>query len=292
MNERFGTYGAWLHPDLGRSRIAYAAELEDLGFRTVWVGIGAEPVGDMRLLEEMLAATRTAVIATAIVNMWNDDARSLARHHRRIVDRHGPRLLLGVGLGHPEKRPSYQAPLQRMTDYVDVLLRERVPAEDVVIGALGTRTLDLAGRRTLGAHPYLTVPAHTRHARNILGARAFLAPEHKVVFTEDADQARSIGRPAVQHPYLGLRNYTDNLQRHGFTKDDVSGAGSDRHIDALVAHGSPEAIYRRLDEHLAAGANHVGIQVLTGEHDATPMPAFRALATHRPPARPNTGAAS
>ena len=285
MNERFGTYGAWLHPEFGRSRIAYAAELEDLGFRTVWVGIGAEPVGDMGVLEEMLAATRTAVVATAIVNMWNDDADSLAGHYHRIVDRHGPRLLLGVGLGHPEKRPSCQAPLQRMTDYVDVLLRERVPAEDVVIGALGTRTLDLAGRRTLGAHPYLTVPAHTGHARSIMGPSAFLAPEQKVVLTDDADQARSIGRPAVQHPYLGLRNYTDNLQRHGFTKDDVSGAGSDRLIDALVAHGSPEAIYRRLDEHVAAGADHVGIQVLTGEHDATPMPAFRALAAHRPPSK-------
>jgi len=284
MIERFGTYGAWLHPELGRSRIAYATELEDLGFRTAWVGIGAEPVGDMRLLEEMLAATRTVVIATAIVNMWNDDADSLARHYHRIVDRHGPRLLLGVGLGHPEKRPSYQAPLQRITDYVDVLLRERVPADDVVIGALGTRTLDLAGRRTLGAHPYLTVPAHTKHARNVMGTKAFLAPELKVVLTDDADQARSIGRPAVQHPYLGLRNYTDNLQRHGFTEDDVSGAGSDRLVDALVAHGSPETIYRRLDEHLAAGANHVGIQVLTGEHDASPMPAFRALAAHRLPA--------
>jgi probable F420-dependent oxidoreductase len=281
MNERFGTYGAWLHPGLGRSRIAYAAEFEALGFRTVWVGIGADPVGDMRLLEDMLAATRTAVIATAIVNMWQDDARSLARHHRRIVDRHGPRLVLGVGLGHPEKRPTYQAPLQRMTDYVDALLRERVPAEDVVIGALGARTLDLAGRRTLGAHPYLTVPAHTRHARNVMGAMAFLAPEHKVVLTEDVDQARSIGRPAVQHPYLGLRNYTNNLERHGFTPADVSGAGSDRLVDALVAHGSPETIYRRLDEHLSAGADHVGIQVLTGEHDATPMPAFRALAAHR-----------
>ena len=285
MDERFGTYGAWLHPGLGRSRIAYAAELEDLGFRTVWVGIGAEPVGDMRLLEEMLAATRTAVIATAIVNMWNDEAGNLARHYHRIVDRHGHRLVLGVGLGHPEKRPSYQAPLQRMTDYVDVLLRERVPAEDVVIGALGTRTLDLAGRRSLGAHPYLTVPAHTGHARNIMGTSAFLAPEQKVVLTDDADRARSIGRPAVQHPYLGLRNYTDNLQRHGFTKDDVSGAGSDRLIEALVAHGSPEAIYRRLDEHLTAGADHVGIQVLTDEHDASPMPAVRALAAHRHPSK-------
>jgi probable F420-dependent oxidoreductase len=157
-------------------------------------------------------------------------------------------------------------------------LRERVPADDVVIGALGTRTLDLAGRRTLGAHPYLTVPAHTKHARNVMGTKAFLAPELKVVLTDDADQARSIGRPAVQHPYLGLRNYTDNLQRHGFTEDDVSGAGSDRLVDALVAWGDEDAIVARVQAHRDAGASHVCIQAL--EQDPRQMPAgqWRALA--------------
>ena len=283
MTKHLGTYGAWLHPALGNSSIEYAGELEALGFSTVWVGIGADPIGDMRLLEEMLAATRTTVIASAIVNMWKDDAHRLARHYHRIADRHGPRLLLGVGLGHPEKTPSpYDKPLQRMSNYVETLLTEQVPSESIVIGALGAKTLQLAGERTLGAHPYLTHPAHTEYARKILGPNAFLAPEHKVVLTEDAEQARRIGRPAVQFPYLGLRNYTNNLMRHGFTEEDVTGSGSDRLIDALVAHGSPEAIFDRLDQHLLAGADHVGIQVLTGSHDATPMPAFRELAAHRP----------
>lgn len=60
------------------------------------------------------------------------------------------------------------------------------------------------------------------------------------MLTEVADAARKIGRPAVQNPYLGLRNYTNNLMRHGwFTQADVDGSGSDTLIDALVAHGSP-----------------------------------------------------
>jgi hypothetical protein len=87
----------------------------------------------------------------------------------------------------------------------------------------------------------------------------FLAPEHKVVLTEDFEEGLRIGRPAVQHAYLGLRSYTSNLIRHGFTKADVAGSGSDPLIDALVAHRSPEGIYQRLNEHLAAGANHVGV---------------------------------
>jgi probable F420-dependent oxidoreductase len=103
-----------------------------------------------------------------------------------------------------------------------------------------------------------------------------------VVLTENFEEARRIGRPAVQYPYLGLRNYTSNLIRHGFTEADVTGSGSDALIDALVAHGSPQAIYKRLNEHLSAGANHVGIQVVNSEHGASPMDAFRALAQHRP----------
>ena len=282
MYEKFGTYGAWLNPALGDApRIEYAPQLEELGYQTIWVGIGPDPVGDMDLLERMVAATQNAIIASAIVNMWQDDPHSIAHHYHRIVDRHGPRLLLGIGLGHPESRDSYEKPYEKMVHYVDALLVDRVPAEAIVIGALGTKTLKLAGEKTLGAHPYLTVPAHTRYARKMLGTRVFLAPEHKVALTQDDDEARRIGRPAVQYPYLGLRNYTNNLMRHGFTEADVAGSGSDSLIDALVAHGSPETIYKQIDEHLAAGANHVGIQVFAEDHTASPVEAFRILAGHR-----------
>jgi len=282
-HERFGTYGAWLNPALGDApRIAYASELEELGYQTIWVGIGADPVRDMDLLEQMVAATKNAIIATAIINMWQDDPRSIARHHHRIVDRHGPRLLLGIGLGHPETRATYERPFERMVNYVDSLLDNAVPAGAIVIGALGTNTLSLAGEKTLGAHPYLTVPPHTQYARETLGSNAFLAPEHKVVLNQDVDHARKIGRSAVQHPYLGLRNYTNNLLRHGFTEADIAGAGSDALIDALVAHGSPETIYAKIDDHLSAGANHVGIQVLAEDPTASPVQAFRTLAEHRP----------
>ena len=35
-------------------------------------------------------------------------------------------------------------------------------------------------------------------------------------------------------------------------------------IDAVVAHGTPDAIAARLTEHLDAGADHVTVQVLGG----------------------------
>lgn len=113
------------------------------------------------------------------------------------------------------------------------------------------------------------------------GANAFLAPEHKVVLSQDADRGRRTGRPAVQNPYLGLRNYTDNLLRRGFTDADIDGSGRDALIDALVAHGSPEMINARVDDHLTAGADHLGIHVLTEDPTASPVQAFRVLAEHR-----------
>ena len=97
----------------------------------------------------------------------------------------------------------------------------------------------------------------------------FLAPEHKVALTRDAAQARELGRETVGF-YLDLSNYVNNWRRLGFTADDVAKPGSDKLIDAVVAHGTPESIAARLTEHLDAGADHVAIQVLGGRDDLLP----------------------
>lgn len=181
MHEQFGTYGAWLNPALGDApRIEYAPELEELCYQTICVGIGADPVGDMELLEEMIAATKHAIIATAIINMWQDDARSIAYHYHRIVDRYGPRLLLGIGLGHPETRDAYEKPYERMVHYVDALLDGRVPAEAIVIGALGTKTLTLAGEGSMSKLKASEVAVWaTERAVQILGGAGY-SREHPV----------------------------------------------------------------------------------------------------------------
>src|SRR6202008_360448 len=82
---------------------------------------------------------------------------------------------------------------------------------------------------------------------------AFLAPEHKVVLTTDADKARSVGRKALDI-YFNLANYRNNWRRLGFS-------------DAVVAYGTPDEIAARLKEHLDAGADHVPVQVLTKDEN-------------------------
>jgi probable F420-dependent oxidoreductase len=84
-----------------------------------------------------------------------------------------------------------------------------------------------------------------------------------VVLTTDADEARAIGRKSVDF-YLNLSNYLNNWKRLGFSDDDIAKPGSDKLIDAVVAHGSADAVAKRLTEHLDAGADHVTIQVLGG----------------------------
>lgn len=77
--------------------------------------------------------------------------------------------------------------------------------------------------------------------------------------------------------YLGFPTYRASMQRLGFTGDDLTGGGSDRLIDALVAHGTVDDIAARVREHHDAGADHVALHVLTPD-PGLPRTAWRALA--------------
>jgi probable F420-dependent oxidoreductase len=206
-------------------------------------------------------------VATAIVNMWTNDPVEVAASYRRIAARHSDRFLLGIGIGHPESITAYRQPYATMVTYLDQLDAGGVPPDRRI----------LAADRTLGTHPYLVVPDHTRAARQMAGPGAVIAPEHKVVLDTDPDRARAVGRAFVSDPYLKLANYTSNLRRYGYTEADIDGGGSDRLIDALVLHGSPDIIATGLRSHLDAGADHVAIQALTANGN-DPIPAYRQLA--------------
>jgi probable F420-dependent oxidoreductase len=277
MSPQLGTFGAWFNPSYDDdTRVRFVAEAEALGFGTAWLGLGRRMLPDLTLVERALDATTMIVVATAIVNMWTNDAASIAESYERIDAKHPGRFLLGVGIGHPESISQFHSPYDTMVSYLDEL-DAAVPAGRRVLAALGDRALRLARDRAAGTHPYLVVPDHTRHARDVLGPGTLLAPEHTVIVSTDAAHARAIGRGFIANPYLGLRNYVNNLLRHGFSPADIADRGSDRLIDALVLHGTPETIATGLTAHLEAGADHVGVQVLADPgHD--PMPGYRQLA--------------
>lgn len=278
MAIELGTIGAWLNPVHGDgARLRYAVEAEALGYGTVWLGLGVAPVPELELVERVLDATETVTVATAIVNMWTNDAAEIARSYQRIAAKHPDRFLLGVGVGHPEAVKTYQRPIDKIVEYLDGLDEGGVPAERRVLAALGPKALALAADRAAGSHPYLTVPEHTHRARAALGPDRLLVPEQTVVVETDPAAARAIARPFLRTPYLSLRNYVNNLLSLGFTEADVAGGGSDRLVDALVPHGTPAEIGASVLRHVEAGADHVGIQVLAAP-GADPMPGYRALA--------------
>jgi probable F420-dependent oxidoreductase len=280
MKMTLGTFGAWLNPKYDdAARVDFAAEAEALGYGTVWLGLGQRDLGEFELVERVLDTTAHVVVATAIVNMWTNDPAVVAESYGRIQARHPDRFLLGLGVGHPESVAGYRSPYQMMVSYLDTLDTldtAGVPADRRILAALGPRTLRLAADRAAGSHPYLTTPAHTRAARRELGPEPLLAPEHAAVISTDERQARNIGRDFVSDPYLRRSNYVNNLRRHGASADDVADGGSDRLIDDLVPHGTPEAIAACLGQHLGAGADHVAVQILHKPRES-PMPGYRAL---------------
>jgi probable F420-dependent oxidoreductase len=257
---RFGSFGRGVTLD-------QAKEIEALGYGAVWVG--GSPPAELDWVEPIFEKTTTLQVATGIVNVWTADAGPVSESFHRIEAAHPCRFLLGIGVGHPEALQQYVKPIDALNTYLDKLDEYGVPKNRRVVAALGPQVLKLSARRSAGAHPYLTTPEHTATARELIGPDAFLAPEHKVVLTTDTEKARAVGRKALEI-YFNLTNYLNNWKRLGFTDEDVAKPGSDRLVDAFVAYGTTDAIAARLKEHLAAGADHVPVQVLTSPEKLVP----------------------
>ncbi len=259
---RLGRVGVWrstsdITPGL-------AQRIEQLGYGTLW--LGGSPNSALHEAEGFLDATERLQIATGIVNIWQSDAAELAASYHRIEVRHPGRLLLGIGTGHRESTPERVRPIEAMERYLDVLDRENVPVGSRVLSALGPRMLELARERSVGTHPYLTMPNQTREARVVLGSDALVAPEQTVVLDENIHSARVSARAFLEY-YLQLDNYTRNMRRAGFANDDIADGGSDELVDGLVAHGSAADISAAVGSHLDQGADHVCIQLQPANRD-------------------------
>jgi probable F420-dependent oxidoreductase len=283
---RTGVLGVWspqLREGDAHEVAVAAAELEEIGFDTIWVpGRGPEGLEDrLRLL---LESTERMTVATGIVSIWTHSPEHSATLHARLTVEFPERFLLGIGVSHAPAVDSaggtYRKPLSAMVSYLDALdaADPPVPKEERVIAALAPRMLALARERALGSHPYLVSPEHTRLAREALGPAALLAPEQTVVLEEDPDTARAVAREWLAR-YLQLPNYTDNLVRVGFDPADIVNGGSDRLVDELVAWGGVEDVRARVDAQHAAGADHVAVQVVTSDPERLPREEWRRIAT-------------
>ena len=262
-----GTFGAFGHHSMWQQLSPdQLRDIESLGYGAIWAG--GSPAADLSWVDPILEHTSTLKLATGIVNIWTAEPGPTAESFHRIEKAYPGRFILGIGVGHPEAHQQYRKPVEALTDYLDKLDEYGVPKDSRVVAALGPKVLKLSADRSAGAHPYLTTPEHTAEARKLI-PEAFIAPEHKAVLTTDPEKARAVGRKSLEI-YLNLANYLNSWKRLGFTDDDVAKPGSDKLVDAVVAYGTPDEIAARLKEHIAAGADHVPVQVLTGPDKLVP----------------------
>jgi probable F420-dependent oxidoreductase len=250
-----------------------AALAEQLGFGAFWWGASPR----LHTVRPLLDATERLVIATGIVNVWDYDPAELAAEFWELEADFPDRLLLGLGIGHPEAISAYDRPLSKMRSFLDGLAAAKrpVPRERMTLAALRPKMLDLSFERTLGTHPYFTPPAHTKFARERLGPSALVAPELAVVVDDDPLSAKLAAREYAQF-YLQLRNYTSNLRRFGFSQEDLTSGGSEHLVDTIVPQGSAAHLAAAVQAHLDAGADHVCVQAV-GVH-GVPAQQWRALA--------------
>jgi probable F420-dependent oxidoreductase len=267
-------------PDRGAVADA-AAELEELGFSALWYPAGGDQAAAFNIASELLKATSRATVATGILSVWVADPEYVAAERSELHDAYDGRFLLGLGVSHAALvgEGKYKRPLTKMRAYLDSLDVAAPPVvpEARALAALGPKMLELARDRSLGAHPYLGTAEHTRIAREAVGPERLVAPELGVVLEKDPARAREAARGFLG-PYLGLRNYANNLRRLGYDDADFENGGSDRLVDALIAWGEEDAIAARVKEHRDAGADQVLIQVIGGgEGDGLPRDEWRRL---------------
>lgn len=271
---RLGRVGVWFGA-LGSMPAArereIVAQIEELGFPTLWITeFQKEAFAHAGLV---LAASSRLTVATGIANVWAREPETMVSGANALAEAYPGRFVLGLGIGHAEHVERYRRPLETMRGYLArmqrAVYRGPAPATGVpwLLAALRGRMLELAATFTQGSHPYFVPVEHTAAARAALGPDLLLAPELAVVLDTDPTTARETARRHAR-VYLGLRNYVNNLRALGYGDEDLAGSGSDRLLDAVVAWGDVDAIKRRVLEHLAAGADHVAIQVIDYRGDA------------------------
>ena len=259
--------------------------LADMGYGAVWFpeARGKEALTHAGVL---LAAGAELSIATGIASIWARDAMATASAARVLAEAYPQRFVMGLGVSHPRlvrdvRGHDYHHPVAAMESYLEAM--EAAPYDaampatpaPVVLAALGPRMLDLARRRSAGAHTYFVPVEHTVEARRVLGPDRLLAVEIAAVV--DRAGADAIARSYTSR-YLALDNYRNNLRRIGWPDEELVGAGSDRLVDALVAVGGVESASERVRQHHEAGADHVCVQLLSTDRSQLDLEAYGALA--------------
>ena len=285
-----GRVGVWGHLDSLPVAAArdYARRVEALGYGALWVPetVGREPFA---LLGLLAGDTSRVVLGTSIVSIWGRDAQATRMSAETLTEATAGRFVLGLGVSHPHLAAKlrghvFDRPLTRMREYL-AAYRAAVykgPRDDgheppILVAALRERMTDLAATDADGAFPYLVTPERVAWMRARLDAAAGGRRPVLAVTLPVALDGPGAAR-AYLKPYLRTPTYHASWELQGFTAADWEAPGGDRLLDAMVATGSVDDARRRIDELLAAGADHVAVIPVAPDGTTEHLPTLEAMA--------------
>jgi probable F420-dependent oxidoreductase len=266
----------------------FARRVADIGYAALWVPetVGREPFVALSAMSEV-AADSGLHLGTSIASIYARDAVTTKTAAMALHELTGGRFILGLGVSHPHlvtrlRGHDYGRPVPQMREYLEAYRAAPYKGLElgdgssppVVLAALRTQMTRLAATAADGAFPYLVTPSHLLGMRRILDeaaaagtggeAHPFLAVTLPVVLDTDAERARTAAR-AYLTPYLRTPNYRQSWLEQDFAEHDWDAPGSDRLVDAMVAHGDPDRIAHRVRELRQAGADHVALIALSDD---------------------------
>jgi probable F420-dependent oxidoreductase len=279
-----GPAGVWSNFDrlAAADVVAFAQVGERAGYDTFWTQetAGRDP---FTLLGHIAAGTSRIGLGVGIAIIYGRDPVAMKAGAATVHELSGGRMILGLGASHRDtvgevRGHDYQPPLTAMRDYLAAYeaATYRGPAPHgqppVLLAALRSKMLALAGTAADGAFPYLVPASYLQGARRGLDAAAEAAGRHRptlvvslaCLLETDPDAARRAAHRYLDR-YLGLPNYLANLRSAGFSDAELAKPGADRLVDALVAWGDRATVRSRLREMLDAGADQVALIPLTAD---------------------------
>ena len=282
---RLGIFSGSLQAQPASVQREVAAEMEQLGYGTLWYGesVAREAFAQAAIF---LSATPRLVMASGIANIWARDPMAMAAGGRAIAEAWPDRFILGLGVSHAPmvaaRGHDYGRPVSAMREYLDRMGQAAwrgpsAPLPPIILAALGPRMVALAAERTAGAYPYFTTAEHIRQVRDQLGREPFLAADLPVVLAGGRAEARATG-DAHTSLYLRTENYRNNLLRLGWKPDELEPPGSDELFDAVVAWGDVARIRARVGALLSAGADQVVLNLITRDRSLPYVNELRTLA--------------
>lgn len=291
--QRLGPVGVWGHLDsLAADDLrTFARRVAGLGYSALWVPetVGREPFVSLAAMSAVAAETRLH-LGTSIASIYARDAITTRSAAMALYELTGGRFILGLGVSHPHlvtklRGHEYDRPVPAMRAYLEAYRAAPykgplvgggdapgvASGPPIVLAALRTAMTRLAATDADGAFPYLVTPSHLLAMRRTLtesagggDAHPFLAVTLPVILDTDVGRARTAAR-AYLAPYLRTPNYRASWLEQDFADPDWEAPGSDRLVDAMVAHGNPDRVVHRVRELRDAGADHVALIALSAD---------------------------